>query len=69
MLPHLLPAHDGYVFTGWNGSLVNVTENRTVTAEYSLLGDVDGDGVVTSADALTVLRMSRDYCNARFRQP
>ena len=26
------PAHDGYVFTGWNGSLVNVTENRTVTA-------------------------------------
>lgn len=52
------PAHDGYVFTGWNGSLVNVTENRTVTAEYSLLGDVDGDGVVTSADALTVLRMS-----------
>lgn len=54
----LAPAHDGYVFTGWNGSLVNVTENRTVTAEYSLLGDVDGDGVVTSADALTVLRMS-----------
>ena len=52
------PAHDGYIFTGWNGSLVNVTENRTVTAEYSLLGDVDGDGVVTSADALTVLRMS-----------
>lgn len=52
------PAHDGYIFTGWNGSIVNVTENRTVTAEYSLLGDVDGDGVVTSADALTVLRMS-----------
>lgn len=52
------PVHEGYIFSGWNGDFENVMENITVTAEYVLIGDADGDGILTTADALTVLRMS-----------
>ena len=31
-----------------------------VTAQYKMLGDVDGDGNVSMADALTILRMAMD---------
>ena len=52
------PAHDGFIFTGWTGDFFSVTEDRTVIAQYTLCGDVDGDGNLTTADALTILRMS-----------
>ena len=31
------PTRDGYTFTGWSGSLSNVTSNKTVTAQYTLI--------------------------------
>lgn len=50
------PEHAGYLFGGWDGDFTNVTEDLTITATYRLLGDVDGDGELTSVDALVVLR-------------
>ena len=31
------PTRDGYTFKGWSGSLTNVTDNKTVVAEYALI--------------------------------
>ena len=57
------PVHEGYVFAGWDADFSCVTSNLTVNALYgpagvspALPGDVDGDGSVSSVDALTVLR-------------
>ena len=30
------PTRDGYTFSGWSSALTNVTENKTVTAKYTL---------------------------------
>ena len=30
------PTRDGYVFTGWSGNYTNVTENRVITAQYTI---------------------------------
>ena len=35
---------------------MNVTEDLTITATYLMLGDVDGDGEITVADAILVMR-------------
>lgn len=53
-----VPEHDGFIFSGWEGDFTSVTEDRTVNALYVLCGDVDGDGSLTTADALTILRMA-----------
>ncbi len=56
------PQHEGYMFSAWEGSYQNVTEDRVVRAVYVSLGtggipgDVDGDGSLTTADALMILR-------------
>ncbi|MBR5947946.1 MAG: redoxin domain-containing protein [Clostridia bacterium] len=61
-VPPTPPVHEGYEFSHWEGNYQNVTEDRTITAMYSLIGDqhipgdINLDGMVTTADALIVLR-------------
>lgn len=57
------PAHEGYTFSHWEGTYQNVTANSTVTAVYTangIMGDVDGDGRVTIADAVAIMRHALD---------
>ena len=58
------PVREGYDFIGWSGSFTGITANTVLVAQYEpasgiLAGDVDGDGIVTAADALLVMR----YCS------
>lgn len=58
-VPPTPPVHEGYEFVEWSGDYANVTADCTVTAIYEpigIAGDVNGDGLITSADALIVLR-------------
>jgi len=61
------PTRSGFTFIGWlpsiPGFFANVTESRTFTADWDedeipdfILGDVDGDNRVTSADATLLAR-------------
>ena len=50
------PEHAGYIFDRWDGDPTNVTENRTITACYWLIGDVNHDGEITTYDALLIMR-------------
>ena len=54
------PTRVGYTFTGWDKAFTDITADLVVTAQYEMLGDVDGDGNVSMADALTILRMAMD---------
>ena len=54
------PTRTGYTFTGWDKEFTNIMADLVVTAQYEMLGDVDGDGDVSMADALTILRMAMD---------
>ena len=54
------PTRTGYTFTGWDKAFTNITADLVVTTQYEMLGDVDGDGNVSMADALTILRMAMD---------
>ena len=54
------PTRVGYSFTGWDKAFTNIAADLVVTAQYEMLGDVDGDGNVSMADALTILRMAMD---------
>ena len=50
------PAHAGYIFDRWDGDSTNVTEDRTITACYWMIGDVNHDGEITTYDALLIMR-------------
>ena len=50
------PEHAGYIFDRWDGVSTNVTEDRTITACYWLIGDVNHDGEITTYDALLIMR-------------
>ena len=54
------PTRVGYTFTGWDKAFTTIKADLVVTAQYEMLGDVDGDGNVSMADALTILRMAMD---------
>ncbi len=61
------PTREHYRFTGWSCDFSNITENTVVVAQYELditLGDVNFDGVVDCADALTALRMAMGICES-----
>ena len=50
------PEHAGYIFDRWDGDPTNVTEDRTITACYWMIGDVNHDGEITTYDALLIMR-------------
>ena len=50
------PEHTGYIFDRWDGDPTNVTEDRTITACYWMIGDVNHDGEITTYDALLIMR-------------
>ncbi len=47
---------DFYVFLGWDTEITDIKSDLTVNARYGLLGDVDLDGQVDTADATQILR-------------
>lgn len=57
-----------YVFYGWDRELDSVTEDMDVHALYTLFGDVDFDGSVTSADALLIIRHTMELTTLSPRQ-
>ena len=50
------PEHASYIFDRWDGDPTNVTEDRTITACYWMIGDVNHDGEITTYDALLIMR-------------
>lgn len=57
------PEHDGYIFDGWDCDFSCVTEDMEVYALYRkdiLIGDVNFDGTVNTADAVVVLKYSAE---------
>ena len=50
------PEHADYIFDRWDGDPTNVTEDRTITACYWMIGDVNHDGEITTYDALLIMR-------------
>lgn len=60
VVPPTAPEHEGYTFTGWSGTYVSVMADSTVTAVYEanapavLIGDVNGDGIVSFSDISTL---------------
>lgn len=57
------PVHEGYTFSHWEGTYQNISADSTVTAVYTangIMGDVDGDGRVTIADAVAIMRHALD---------
>lgn len=70
------PIHVGYMFDHWEGQIENITSDGVVTAIYvpressGLMGDVNGDGIVTVSDATMVARhaMNLVQINANYVQ-
>ena len=52
------PTRAGYEFTGWDGEFAVITSDITITAQYFMYGDVSGDGVVNTADAVIILKLA-----------
>lgn len=63
------PIHLGYVFDHWEGQIEDITSDGTVTAIYvprgegGMMGDVDGDGVISLVDATNVMRHALNLTN------
>lgn len=58
------PIHDGLSFSCWTYDGAPIMANTRIFARYEatsvVLGDADGDGVVTSADALIIMRYAME---------
>ncbi len=50
------PDYTGYIFDQWDGNAANVTEDRTITALYWMIGDTNHDGEIMACDALLIMR-------------
>ena len=54
------PEHEGYVFVGWDQDISCITHAIDVHTVYQpaggIMGDVDGNGVLTANDALAIMR-------------
>ena len=72
------PEHEGFVFVGWDHDITCVTEAMDVYTIYAVNGDIqtgdaNGDGELTTTDALLILRYAMsletipdallDYCD------
>lgn len=55
------PEHAGYIFDRWDGDPTNITEDRTITACYWMIGDVNHDGEITTHDALQIMRYALGF--------
>lgn len=49
---------NGYTFSGWTIPATMPAEDIVVDAELRLIGDIDGDGSLSTADALLIIRMA-----------
>lgn len=57
------PEHEGYTFTGWDADFSCVTSDMNIYGicvpdVETLPGDINGDGFITMADALTIARVA-----------
>lgn len=63
------PEHEGYTFIGWDQDFSFVTGNMSVYTVYEqgtspfVPGDMDSNGSVSTADAITILRMAMGLQN------
>lgn len=65
----ITPTRDGYTFKGWNSSLNNITSNKTVVAEYTLISASNVFDIAYSLSGNTVtvtLSLAGNVCLAGF---
>lgn len=63
------PTREGYTFKGWSGSLNNVTSDKTVTAEYTLINATNVFDIsynVSGNNVTVTLSLAGDVCLAGF---
>lgn len=65
----VIPSREGYEFTAWSGSLSNITADKTVTAQYALIGAANVFDIAyrVSDDTVTLtLSLAGNVCLAGF---
>ena len=54
--PEVPDEHNGKFFCGWNGEYTNISSSRMLLSVYRVMGDVNMDETVNTADAVTLLK-------------